>query len=327
MSINVLWLQAQACSGNTMSILNAEEPDLCQFIDEYGINVLYHPSLSPVWGAELVRLVDDLIGGKTKLDVFIVEGAVPDGPDGTGLFNTFAGRPMKEVVKKLAGVAGYTIAVGDCATHGGIPAMRPNPTGAMGLTYQNTKPGGLLGTGYRSKAGLPVINLPGCPAHPDWMVQTLMAVAEGRGGQIQLDGYNRPLMFYGTTTHTGCTNNEYYDHRLANTEFTQKGCLFLHKGCHGPKTHSDCNLRLWNRQSSKTRVGSPCLGCTTIGWPDAVYQEAKPFYSQTNLTPMTEGYKVLPYLIQKFFGGMAAPNHLKERIKAASPALGVRKAQ
>ncbi|HEY8347393.1 MAG TPA: hydrogenase [Symbiobacteriaceae bacterium] len=327
MSVNLFWLQAQACSGNTMSLLNAEEPDLCQFIDEYRINVLFHPSLSPVWGPQLVQLVDDLSTGKIPLDVLVVEGAVPDGPDGTGLFNTFAGRPMKEVVRKLAAVAGYTVAVGDCATHGGIPAMRPNPTGAMGLTYTNTQPGGVLGSSYRSKAGLPVINLPGCPAHPDWMIHTLMAIVEGRGHQIQLDQYNRPLMFYGTTAHTGCTNNEYYDHRYSVREFTQKGCLYLTKGCQGPRTFSDCNLRLWNRQSSKTRVGSPCLGCTTIGWPDVVYHERKPFYAQPFLTPMTEGYKVLPYLIQKFFGGLSRPKHLVERAKAQSPALGVRQAR
>lgn len=325
MSISVFWIQAQACSGNTMSILNAEEPDLCQFIQEYNIEVLYHPSLSPVWGRQLVQMVDDLTAGRRRLDVLIVEGAVPDGPEGTGLFNTFAGRPMKEVIRGLAKAAQYTVAVGDCATHGGIPAMRPNPTGAMGLTYTNTRPGGLLGSDYRSKAGLPVINLTGCPAHPDWMVQTLMAVVLGR--QIELDGYNRPLMFYGSTTHTGCTNNEYYDHRVSVKEFTQKGCLFLYKGCHGPYTHSDCNLRLWNRQSSKTRVGSPCLGCTTIGWPDAMYTVDKPFYSRFKFTPMTEPSKVLPYLVHKFFGGLAAPGHVVERARNASPALAYRAAR
>ena len=32
-------------------------------------------------------------------------------------------------------------------------------------------------------------------------------------------------------------------------------------------THSPCNRILWNRQSSKTRAGMPCIGCTEPGFP------------------------------------------------------------
>lgn len=319
MSITLFWLQAQACSGNTMSLLNAEEPDLTEFIIRYDVDLLYHPSLSSIWGEQVHRLVENLISQKVKLDILVVEGSIPMGPNGTGMYNTFADRPVKDIVLELAQVAKYVVAVGDCATHGGFVAMAPNPTEAVGLQYLNKESGGLLGGDYRSGSGLPVINLTGCPAHPDWQLQTLVAIAEGLGDKIELDEYARPLMFYGMTTHTGCTNNEYYDHKHSVETFTEQGCLFFDKGCRGPITQSDCNTRLWNRQSSKTRVGSPCLGCTDIGWPNENYSVDKPFYSRSQLTPMREVSRVLPYGVGKLFGYVATPKELLERKMRRSP--------
>ncbi|CAB3391558.1 MULTISPECIES: NADH-quinone oxidoreductase subunit B family protein [Kyrpidia] len=319
MGLTLFWLQAQACSGNTMSLLNAEEPDLTEFITRYDVDVLYHPSLSPIWGEQVHRLLRQLANEEIKLDIFVVEGAIPLGPNGTGLYNTFADRPIKDIVQELAAVAEYVVAVGDCATHGGFPAMDPNPTDAVGLQYLNKQHGGLLGAEYRSRAGLPVVNITGCPAHPDWQLQTLMAIAEGLGPLLELDEYARPRAFYGKMTHTGCTNNEYYDHKHSVKSFTQQGCLFFDKGCRGPYTHSDCNVRLWNRQSSKTRVGSPCLGCTDIGWPNENYSVERPFYSREQLTPMREDSRVLPYGLGKIFSYVATPAELEERKVLFSP--------
>ena len=42
---NIMWLQGGACSGNTMSFLNAEEPSACDLVTDFGMNVLWHPSL------------------------------------------------------------------------------------------------------------------------------------------------------------------------------------------------------------------------------------------------------------------------------------------
>lgn len=130
--------------------------------------------------------------------------------------------------------------------------------------------GGFLGTQFRSKGGLPVINIPGCPAHPDWVTQILVAIATGRLEDVVLDDLQRPQTFFKTFTQTGCTRVQYFEWKEPVEEFgqgTRKGCLFYEQGCRGPMTHSPCNRILWNRQSSKTRAGMPCIGCTEPQFP------------------------------------------------------------
>ena len=265
---NVLWLQGGACSGNTMSFLNAEEPSVCDLVTDFGINVLWHPSLGMELGDNLQRLLRNCLSGETPLDIFVFEGSVINAPNDTGEWNRFADRPMKDWVKDLAGVAKFVVAVGDCATWGGIPATAPNPTQSEGLQFLKRQAGGSLGTDYRSQAGFPVINIPGCPAHPDWITQILVAIATGRLDDITLDEFNRPQTFFKSFTQTGCTRNIHFAYKASSDQFSQRtGCLFYDLGCRGPMTHSSCNRILWNRVSSKTRAGMPCLGCTEPEFP------------------------------------------------------------
>lgn len=184
---NLLWLQGGACSGNTMSFLNAEEPSVCDLVTDFGIRVLWHPSLGLALGEALQKMLRALVAGEIPLDIFVFEGTVINAPDGSGEWNRFAGRPMKQWVADLANVAKFTIAIGDCATWGGIPATAPNPTESEGLQFLKRQHGGFLGKNFRSKSGLPVINVPGCPAHPDWITQIVVAVATGRGRELSLD--------------------------------------------------------------------------------------------------------------------------------------------
>ena len=128
--------------------------------------------------------------------------------------------------------------------------------------------GGYLGDAFVAKSGLPVINVPGSPAHPDWITQIVVAVATGRSGDIGLDEFQRPKTFFQSFTQTGCTRNMHFAYKVSATEFGQrKGCLFYDLGCRRPMTHSPCNRILWNRQSSKTRAGMPCMGCTEPEFP------------------------------------------------------------
>jgi uptake hydrogenase small subunit len=260
---NLLWLQGGVCSGNTMSFLNAEEPSVCDLVTDFGIRVLWHPSLGLALGENLQKMLRALVAGEIPLDIFVFEGTVINAPDGSGEWNRFAGRPMKQWVADLANVAKFTIAIGDCATWGGIPATAPNPAESEGLQFLKRQQGGFLGKNYKSKAGLPVVNVPGCPAHPDWITQIIVAVATGRGGELSLDEFQRPKTFFTSFTQTGCTRNMHFAYKVSATAFGQrKRCLFYDLGCRGPMTHSPCNRILWNRQSSKTRAGMPCLGCT-----------------------------------------------------------------
>ena len=79
------------------------------------------------------------------------------------------GQPIttNEWIDRLAPKALAIVACGTCATYGGIHAMEGNPTGAMGLADY-------LGWDWRSKAGLPIVNVPGCPVQPDNMMETLL---------------------------------------------------------------------------------------------------------------------------------------------------------
>ncbi len=280
--VNVLWLQGGACSGNTMSFLNAEEPSVCDLITDFGIRVLWHPSLGLELGNDLQQLLWDCVSGKIPLDILVFEGSVVNAPDGAGTWNRFAARPMKDWLADLSAVASFVVAVGDCATWGGIPAMAPNPSESEGLQFLKRQAGGFLGQDYRSKAGLPVINIPGCPAHPDWISQILVAIATNRLGDVTLDELNRPQTFFKSFTQTGCTRNVHFAYKAGVHEFGQRrGCLYYDLGCRGPMTHSSCNRILWNRVSSKTRAGMPCMGCTE---PEFPFHDLKPgtvFKTQT----------------------------------------------
>lgn len=266
----LLWFQGGACSGNTISFLNAEEPTVCDLLTDFGIEFLWHPSLGMELGEQAQAMFHDLARGVKPLDIFVFEGTVIKAPNGTGRYNMFAERPMLEWVNELAPQAGIVVAIGDCACWGGIPAVAPNPSDSIGLQYMRREHGGFLGKEFRSKLGLPVINIPGCPAHPDWISQIVVALAAGRAGDLALDDLQRPTTFFTSFTQTGCTRSQYFEYKQSTMEFgqgTRKGCLFYEFGCRGPMTHSPCNRILWNRQSSKTRAGMPCTGCTEPEFP------------------------------------------------------------
>ncbi|GAB4191649.1 MAG: hydrogenase [Thermoflexibacter sp.] len=264
---NVLWLQGGACSGNTMSFLNAEEPTVIELVTDFGVNILWHPSVGLEIGEQVTDLMNDLIKGKKQLDIFVFEGSIVQGPNNTGTMNYFCDRPMKDWVKELASVAAYTVAIGDCATWGGIPAVPPNPSESTGMQFHKQKLGGFLGANYKSKGGLPVINIPGCPAHPDWITQILVAISTGRIKDVLIDEYHRPKTFFTDFVQTGCPNVNNFAQKIDGHFGKRGGCLFYEVGCRGPMTRASCNRILWNRQSSKTRVNHPCLGCTEPGFP------------------------------------------------------------
>jgi len=264
---NVLWLQGGACSGNTMSFLNAEEPTVVDLVTDFGINILWHPSIGLEIGEQVSDLMNDCISGKIQLDILVFEGSIIQGPNGTGTMNYFADRPMIEWVKELADVSQFVVAVGDCAAFGGIPAVPPNPSESTGMQFLKKQKGGFLGENFVGKSGLPVINLPGCPAHPDWISQILVAISTGRAKDILIDDFHRPKTFFTTFTQTGCPNVNNFAQKIDGGFGKRGGCLFYEVGCRGPMTRSSCNNILWNRTNSKTRANHPCLGCTEPGFP------------------------------------------------------------
>ncbi len=308
MTLSVFWLQAGGCGGDTWSFLNAESPDVIEFFEDHDIDLLWHPSLSTLHPGELSRLLTRLANGDQPLDVLCVEGTILNGPDGSGMFDELCDRPKKEIVEDLARQARFVLAVGTCASFGGISGGGFSE--GTGLQYEKWTPGGLLGASFKTHAGRPVINLPGCPCHCDVIIGMLSAIALET--PLDLIDYNTPREWYGIMVHQGCTRNEYHEYRVEEKVFGEKGCMFFHMGCHGPLVTGPCNKKLWNRRSSKTRVGVPCFGCTRPDFP-----QHYPFFETQNIEglpiELPDGVSRAHYMAYKGMAAAAAPTRLKKR--------------
>ncbi|MGW8300701.1 MAG: NADH-quinone oxidoreductase subunit B family protein [Desulfobacterales bacterium] len=308
MSLKLLWIQCGGCGGDTWSFFNAESPNVTELFSSLDVELLWHPSISIRSPNNLKTINEDLQSGARELDVLCVEGSILRGPGGTGRYDEIFGKPKKDLVASLANRARYILAIGTCASYGGIGAN--TEIEATGLQFLREEKGGFLGDEFTSASGMPVINLPGCPCHCGVVVGTLIAI--GSGARLQLDEYNTPAEWYGMMVHQGCTRNEYHEYRVEERKFGEKGCMFFHLGCHGPLVRGPCNKMLWNNRSSKTRVGVPCFGCTRPDFP-----QQYPFFQTRNIEgipiELPEGISRAHYMAYKGMAAAAAPKRLKTR--------------
>jgi ferredoxin hydrogenase small subunit len=258
--MNVLWLQSGGCGGCSMSLLCADTDDFHGQLRDADIDLLWHPSLSLDSGTEVTALLGRILDGDLPLDALCVEGSLLRGPNGTGRFHIMAGTglPMIEWVRKLAAKARHVIAIGSCAAWGGVTAGGDNPTDACGLQYGD----------FRAAGGLPVINIAGCPTHPSWVLDTLMALAADGFTDADLDTLGRPRFYADQLVHHGCTRNEYYEFKASAEKPSDLGCMMEHMGCKGTQAHADCNTRPWNGEGSCTRGGYACISCTEPGFQE-----------------------------------------------------------
>lgn len=254
---NLIWLELNGCSGNIISLLNGKNPDF-QYLITKMTNFIYCNSLIASEGNVAMDQLFNIVGSNC---ILAVEGAVSIKDN--GIYHIIGRRFGKavtglEAVKKLGENAAYIIAVGACATHGGVSAARPNPTECVGI---------------QSVLEKNVIKLPGCPCHPDWFMGTLAYLL--LYGKPPLDNRDRPLMFYSITIHDRCPRRSYFDRGIFASKLGEETCMFK-LGCRGPVTTIDCPIRQWNGHVNWP-VGddSPCIGCAQFGFPDAM----EPFIS------------------------------------------------
>lgn len=249
---NLVWLELNGCSGNIISLLNGQTPDFQYLITEM-TNFIYSNSLVAAEGSNAIDQLFDVIGTDF---ILAVEGAVS--LKDNGIYNIIGRQNDQavtglEAVKKLGEQALYVIAVGACASHGGVSSARPNPTECVGVHEVLERK---------------VIQLPGCPCHPDWFMGTLAYIM--LYGEPPLDSRNRPLMFYSTTIHDRCPRRSYFDNGIFATKLGEKTCMFK-MGCRGPVTRIDCPIRQWNGHVNwPIEDDSPCIGCAQFGFPDAM---------------------------------------------------------
>ncbi len=253
----VLWLQGLSCSGCSVSLLNSEEPGPAQLLIRH-ISLLFHSALSAATGDVGMAIVNQSI--EKRGYILVVEGSMPVGmPEACVMGH----KPITELVRRAAKNAKAVVALGTCASFGGIPGAENNPTGAISVPDFLKKQGVLL----------PMIRLPGCPANPDWLVGTLVHVL--KFGLPSLDDQNRPKMFYSKLIHEQCPRFADYERKKYAKHFSDSGCLFK-LGCLGPNTNADCTIRDWNSgANSCIHSGAPCIGCAS---EDFARKALVPFY-------------------------------------------------
>ncbi|MFN8021249.1 MAG: hypothetical protein U0Q03_06940 [Acidimicrobiales bacterium] len=96
-------------------------------LTDFGVELLWHPSLGPELGEAVQAILADLVSGAKPLDIFVVEGTVVQGPNGSGQWTCSPAVPQWWI-KDLTSVASIVVGVGDCAAFGGLPTVPPNPT-------------------------------------------------------------------------------------------------------------------------------------------------------------------------------------------------------
>ncbi|MEW5761691.1 MAG: hydrogenase small subunit [Bacillota bacterium] len=252
----ILWLVTNSCLGDTVSFLNSSHPNYRQLIEEF-FELCYNNFLSSAEGERAAEILSALAAGPSDAFTLVVEGTVPSAAEGLYCVLGYRrGRPWTalEAVRELAGKARYVVAAGTCAAFGGPYAAHPNPTGSLPVSKV-----------VRRR----VINVPGCPVHPDWLAGTLYHLA--RYGEPRLDEYNRPVLYFGETVHDRCERRHYFESGIFAREPGEPWCMYK-IGCKGPVTHADCPVRQWSGEHTSWPVGAntPCIGCTSPEFPDGV---------------------------------------------------------
>jgi hydrogenase small subunit len=286
--VHAFWLAGMSCDGCTISASGATNPSvedlLSGTIPGLPKVVLHHPVLSVEAGDEFIEPFEQAARGELDAPyVVIYEGSIPDeriAAENGGYWSAMGDYaigdgeelpfPTSERMAQMAPGAAAVIAIGTCATWGGIPAAMGNPTGAMSIMD-------FLGDDYRSALGLPVINIPGCAPIGDNFTETVASILlflQGIGPLPEFDELGRPAWQFGETVHRGCTRAGYYEEGVFAESYGDKECL-VEVGCWGPVVN--CNIVSRGAQSHMggcMAAGGPCIGCTMPGFPD----KFAPFY-------------------------------------------------
>ena len=247
---SVIWLHFQECTGCTESLLRTSHPALSTLILDL-VSLDYHETLLAAAGHQAEKCLEDTMKAAEGKYVLVIEGAIPVKDD--GVYCKIGGKTALELANTVAAKAGAIIAIGSCASWGGIPSADPNPTGATGA------PDVLKGK--------TVVTIPGCPANPYNLLGVVLQFATF-GTLPALDELGRPKFAYGRTIHEHCPRRAHFDAGRFVEVFGDKGardgwCLYK-TGCKGPATHANCSVQHFGEvvDAWPIGIGHPCFGCT-----------------------------------------------------------------
>ena len=275
--ITILWITAGlGCDGESVALTAATQPSIEDIVMGGMPGLPSVKLLNPFYsfenGDEYIAYLERAAAGELGEFILVMEGSIPDetnkkegywaalGNDKT------SGQPILTVdwIDRIAPNAWAVMAVGTCATYGGIHAMEGNPTGAMGLPDY-------LGWDWRSRADIPIVCVPGCPTQPDNLTEILLYLIyqwSGRSPMIPLDDQLRPTWLFAETLHENCDRGGYYEQGQFADAYGSRECI-VKLGCWGPVVQCNVGKRGWiNGVGGCANVGGICIGCTMPGFPD-----------------------------------------------------------
>lgn len=269
---SVFWLQGQGCTGCSVSLLNSVHPGIAEVLLKI-ISLDFHPTLMGSEGTTAWDFMLQKAAAQRGGYILVVEGAVPVQFEGRCCVVAEADRheiTMAEATAELSAGAAAVLCTGTCAAYGGIPAAAGNETGAMGVAaFLKSR-----------RIDAPVVNVPGCPPHPDWIVGTLGLVLNALATneldlfvRTMLDETGRPKPFY-RNVHMHCPwLPDFGNNKMASMMTDKNGCRF-ELGCKGPWSACDSFKRKWNNHVNWCVNNATCIGCTAYNFPDG----KSPFY-------------------------------------------------
>jgi hydrogenase small subunit len=267
----VIWLHFQECTGCSESLLRAEHPTLEKLILDV-ISLEYHETLMAAAGHQAEQARYDAMKKYKGKYVLVVEGAIPTKQN--GIYCKVGGKTAVDMVKECAADAAAVIAIGSCASWGGMPSTIPSngadssPTGSSGVS---------------EVLGKPVVTIPGCPPNPYNFLATVVHFLTF-GKLPEVDEKGRPKFAYGRLIHENCERRAHFDAGRFAMEFGDEGhrkgyCLYK-LGCKGPETYANCSTVGFGdcgENNWPVGIGHPCIGCTEkgVGFQKPIHQVAK----------------------------------------------------
>ncbi|HJV25025.1 MAG TPA: hydrogenase small subunit [Aromatoleum sp.] len=262
---SVIWLHFQECTGCTESMLRAEHPTIEKLILDI-ISLDYHETLFAAAGHQVEAARKQAMADNKGKYLLVIEGAIPTKED--GIYCKVGGQTAIELTKECAADAAAVIAIGSCASWGGMPSTGPNPTGA---------------TGVAEVLGKPVVTIPGCPPNPYNFLATVVHFLTF-GKLPEVDQLGRPKFAYSRLVHENCERRAHFDAGRFAMKFSDEGhrkgyCLYK-LGCKGPETYANCPTVLYGDAGAGTwpvGCGHPCIGCTEkgVGFEKPIHMLAK----------------------------------------------------
>ena len=249
--VPVIWIELQDCAGNSEALLRSAAPTVDDLLFDV-LSVEFQETLQAAAGHDADKQLEEAVEHFKGQYLLFVEGAIPMANNGQYGTIGASGETFHDHLVRMAKDSAAVVAVGTCATFGGIPAAAPNPTGAVGV--------------MDLVKGKPIVNIPACPANPANMVGVILHYV--LTGQIpELDSLLRPKFAFGYRIHDNCERRAHFDAGEFVEEWGDEGaknnfCLYK-VGCKGPMTFNNCSIVRYNEGTNwPIGVGRGCIGCS-----------------------------------------------------------------